>query len=487
LFQNLNVVPFRTDPFDQDNLHHKLEWEEDVTKSQIRNYDPPSATSHNEQCPLQFSLGISSRSHKTNNAKGLGIVEPPIIYPILPSEGPGRQVLYTTQYEHLDMLTPVKGQQIQSEDIKEGLIQHVEFPLLFESSSFLTSPIIGDVNQDGVPDAILTDYDGGIYAIGLQVEDGKRWFHRTQVPRIYIRRKWMESFVNETLGIEAIVSEDEEEKEDEEPNDRSRHIEKPHDPYHTHFEYMYGTPSHHEEILRGVPANVIGQDKKQVTTLEERRKRQIQHHPDSVDSVDETHRRLLEVVLEKTEEHRPDSVDITHRRLQEVAEEQADVTRNLVEEVDAERVAAAEQIEEGVLSEEKQHYAEGREEEHVQGKEEEPDQEHINGEGAVFGDDQLNYIDDLPVDDIGIDDHNRPLMDDVPPYDDYYQGRHYGDDNTGRTYEGDDEYGKYDDYHGRYYHSEHDEYYDDKRTYLLHLAVFYFCLAFLHSHSHQSL
>lgn len=429
-----------------------MEWEEDTTKSEIQSYDPTSATTNNEQCPLQFSLGISSRSHKTSHAKGLGIVEPPIIFPILPGEGPGRQVLYTTQYEHLDMLTPVKGQQIQSEDIKEGLIQHYEFPLLFESSSFLTSPVVGDVNQDGVPDAILTDYDGGIYAIGLQVKDGKRWFHRTQVPRIYMRRKWLESFVNETLGIEAILSEDEEAKEEDEPDDRSRHVDKPHDPYHTHFEYMYGTPSHHEEIMRGVPANIIGQEKEQVATLEERRKRQIQHHPDYED---ENHRRLQEEPTGATERY-PSNIDIAHRRLQEVVGEQVDANHNLDEDMDPERVAAGEQIEEGILGEKDQHPAELREEDHYNG--------HLNGEGAIFGDDQLNYIDDIPEDGVDVDD-KAPSMDDEPAYDDYYRGRHYDDDNTAKTFEGDDGYGKYDDYYGRYYHSEHDEYYDDKRTY----------------------
>eukprot|EP00980_Cylindrotheca_fusiformis_P024946 scaffold12769_cov141-Cylindrotheca_fusiformis.AAC.6 len=505
-----SAVPFRTDPFDQDSLDHRLEWTEDTTKSKIRDYDPPSTTTHNELCPLQFSLGISSRSHKTNNAKGLGIVEPPVIFPVLPGDGPGRQVLYNTQYEHLDMLTPARGQQFQSEDLKEGLIQHIEFPLLFESSSFLTSPIIGDVNQDGIPDAILADYDGGIYAIGLQVQqDGKRWFHRTQVPRIYIRRKWMESFVNETLGIEANVSVDEAEpKEGDEPNDRSRpHVEKPHDPYHTHFEYLYGTPAHHEEILRGVPANIMGQEKEQVATLEKRRKRQVQHHPDSVD---EDHRRLQEEEEEnpnETEElYRETTVDITHRRLQEVVEDPADVVdqnnvgvevdqdvaidqnnvevevdqnnqNNMEHEVD-QNVAVDQnnvevEVDQDVAIDQNnvevqvdQNNVDAEKEQSSEGKEEEHNQDHINDKGVIFGDDQLNYIDDIPEEEFKVvdDEIRRPLVDDIPPYDDYYEGRHYGDDNTRKTYEGDDEYGRYDDYYGRYYHSEHDEYYDDKRT-----------------------
>jgi hypothetical protein len=155
-------IPFWTSPFDQPKVHHALEWTtEDSKQSHVRQYDPNTAK-EDERCPLQFSLDISCRVHNTH-AKGLGIVKLPVIFPILPLEGPGQQVLYTTQYEHLDMLTQAKSQ--LSPEIKEGLVQHVEFPLLFESNSFMTSPVLRDVNGNGIVDAVLADYDGGIYAL----------------------------------------------------------------------------------------------------------------------------------------------------------------------------------------------------------------------------------------------------------------------------------------------------------------------------------
>jgi hypothetical protein len=44
--------------------------------------------------------------------------------------------------------------------------------------------IIHDVNGDGISDAILADYDGGIYFVGLQVgKDHRRYFHKARIPR----------------------------------------------------------------------------------------------------------------------------------------------------------------------------------------------------------------------------------------------------------------------------------------------------------------
>lgn len=445
-----NTVPFRTDPFDQEWIEHKLEIPEDNTRSTIRTYDPPSATTHNEQCPLQFSLGLSRRSDRTKHAdQSFAVVKPPVIYPILPAQGPGRQILFNTQYEHLELMTTAKG---IDADIKHGLVEHVEFPLLFESSSFLTSPIVSDVNKDGIPDAILADYDGGIYCIGLQNKEGQRWFHRTQVPRIYVRRKWMESFVNETLGIEVNVSEDSKDEEERDPKDRSHRREKPHDPYHSRFEYIYGTPSHHENILRGVPAGVIGQDLDQKNTLEQRRRRIVTHNregiqpllsndinellPDEIsqidpedipdyipEKVDQEHRRLLEVPQDS-------HVDGNHRRLQEVNEEAAQEWNP----PPAEEAAVAE------------------------------GENAANNEDTKkdwYGDDQLKYIDDFPAD------HPDQIPEDdaIAKGDDTYKGDYnfYGDDapKTGDG-DGDDHYGMYDDYYGKYYHSEHDEYYKDE-------------------------
>jgi hypothetical protein len=326
-------IPFRTNPYDQpisknDPEDFRSDSSDDhkllINKKPPRFYEPDTAVAQ-EECPLQFSLGVSHRSDATAPGLGgnMGIQQPPIIYPILPWEGPGRQVLYATQYEYLGMLTPSKGNihvsSVDGEDaagggddnmnfIKEGLTEHVEFPLLFESSAFQTSPIIADVNGDGILDAILTDYHGGLYVIGLQVapEQKSRYFFKAQVPRMYVRRQWIEAMVNETLGIDPYEAEkiaEEEEKKaeearkasrdastagDEEPKDETdydhdrdqyrQNEERPHDPYHSYFEYSYGSGSaDHETILRGVTGNVLKQDHDHVQGLEERRNRN--HYP----------------------------------------------------------------------------------------------------------------------------------------------------------------------------------------------------------------
>ncbi|KAL3938023.1 MAG: hypothetical protein SGBAC_006980 [Bacillariaceae sp.] len=451
-------IPFRTDPFDQEGIvHHKLEIPEDDTKSTIRTYDPPLATTHNEECPLSFSLGLSRRSERTKHAdQSFVVVEPPVIFPVLPSEGPGRQILFNTQYEHLELMSTANGAFSMDADIKEGLVEHVDFPLLFESSAFLTSPIIGDVNQDGIPDAILTDYDGGIYCIGLQYKEGQRWFHRTQVPRMYVRRKWMESLVNETLGIEVNDSADEEPNElDEEgaPMDRSHRAEKPHDPYHSRFDYIYGTPSHHENLARGVSAGVLGQDLEQINTLDQRRRRQVQHNREVVP--DDKEDASSEMDPEDIPDYMPEIRDAEHRRLQEVPQSNfADANHRRLQEVNEQNELPP--VEEIVV------------EENNGGNEEQPQE---NGGGNVYDDDQLKYIDDYPSEEEEEEENPRagsPGDDEYNGGGDYQNANFYGDDEpkTGpgddNYGDGDDHYGMYDDYYGKYYHSEHDEYYKDE-------------------------
>jgi len=354
-------IPFRTDPYDQPIAKNEAaDFRSDrgfESGSRPRLYEPEKAMGQDPQCPLRFSLGVSRRSNDAAPGMGmgmgyssgtpLGIHQPPIIYPVLPWQGPGRQVLYATQYEHLDLLTPMKGSigvasssssstsssssssgSGGSDDLgsflTEGLIEHLEFPLLFESSAFQTSPVIADANGDGILDAILTDYHGGVYAIGLQMSEsssGKgrnhRYFLKAQVPRLYVRRQWIEATVNETLGIDPYEAEKAAEEaerraeeareaaraaegageneseneskssqEEETPRDRRERFrandERPYDPYHSYFEYSYGAGnSAHEPILRGVTASLLGQDKEHVEGLAERRNRQ--HHAPASD------------------------------------------------------------------------------------------------------------------------------------------------------------------------------------------------------------
>ena len=272
-------VPFRTSPFEHPHLHHSLEWtKEEITKTDIASFDY-SSTNENTQCPLRFSLGMSQRLNQKAATTELGLLAPPVIYPILPSKGPGRQVLFTTHYEHLDMLTPVTTKSSSTSSIiKEGLMQQEEFPMMFESSFFKTSPILHDVNGDGVMDAILTDYDGGIYILGLQSREGTRYFHRAQVPRLFIRRQWMESRLNETLPLDQQQQQQQPETNESAPQEegilRNRRS-KPHDPYHSYFEYTYGMAHGSDKVLRGVTANLLGQDQEDTKALGERRSKKI--------------------------------------------------------------------------------------------------------------------------------------------------------------------------------------------------------------------
>ena len=373
-------IPYRTDPYDQpkaggNTADYKSGSSDDHNNENNRKSRPslyePETAPEREECPLRFSLGVSRRSNDAAPGLGslhalsspLGIQQPPVVYPVLPWQGPGRQILYTTQYEHLGMLTPSKGDVRASASasgesgdgfdtssfIKEGLTEHLEFPLLFESSAFQTSPLVADVNGDGVLDAILTDYHGGVYAIGLQVGDGNenhgtnhRYFLKAQVPRMYVRRQWVEAMVNETMGIDPYEAEqkaEEEEKKAEEerkaaaaasgePQDETdaehahwgAHHERPHDPYHSYFEYSYGSGNDgHETILRGVTASVLSQDQEHVEGLEKRRGRNHfgakndEQHEEELVSHDEKNHGVM-----NPEEHDGDGLEANHRRLQQV-------------------------------------------------------------------------------------------------------------------------------------------------------------------------
>lgn len=486
-------IPFRTSPFNHTNLHHALTWDDPVTdtkKREVSSYDA-DASIPDPRCPLQFSLGVSRRHHHSATASKLSIVEPPVIFPLLPALGPGRQVLYTTQYEHLDLLTPLRSKASATENsvIKEGLIQHMEYPLLFESSSFLTSPVLRDVNGDGIVDVILTDYDGGIYAMGLQPSpsDGRRYFHKAQAPRLHVRRQWMESRINETLGIDpkaAAGETDKATKDKEEPLPMVDDIpmdhynrDRPHDPYHSYFEYTYGSSHEHESILRGVPANVLGLDQQHVVSLEERRQRKIQHIAEEVTGsepgghfVDEGGEASGEgggLMREGAEEAEiPGEAEDEHRRLQEIAVDHSH--RRLEEVVETKHQDPIDGNAGGG-----EPVAEEQEADLLQGKEgDEAGEVPKGGDEAERGDPealqtQVPYDDGIPYagddvymgntgDDIlGADPQQQAEVldktDDTPPA--------YGDDDTPRH---DDEYPRYDDYYGRYGNNDHNEYYDEK-------------------------
>jgi hypothetical protein len=257
-------IAYRTSPYDQD-IEHRIDWSNLSKQLDVSNKITSYKSISKEQCPLQFTLGYSQRPHSPH---GLAIRHPPVLHTIYPA--PGKQVIYTTQYEHLDVLTPALLE-TPGQTITEALIQSADFPLLLESSSFHTSPIVHDVNGDGIQDAIVVDYDGGITVTGL-IANPERYLHHTQIPRLFVRREWMQGRIDEILHRTV----DEEGEADRTPSKRGG--SKPHDPYHSYFEYFYsGSGPIKDDLLRGVTANMIHQESEQVDALMKRRSRRFEN------------------------------------------------------------------------------------------------------------------------------------------------------------------------------------------------------------------
>ncbi|CAB9500428.1 expressed unknown protein [Seminavis robusta] len=384
--QSKPYIPFRTDPTEHSFVKHVISWDDnrsDRKRSNVRNFDAiANEAAGKSQCPLHFTLGVSRRAHhKAQNSNAFSVVRPAVVHPVFPARGPGRQIIHTTLYEHLDLLSPeiASGPESASSTIiKEGLIQHQEFPLLFESSSFAySSPIVHDVNGDAIPDAILSDYDGGIYIVGLhQGKDGKRWFHKAQVPRIFIRKTWVEARVNETwkkLHPEEPEPEKEQEGEGDEHGSR--------DPYHSYFEYSSGHNHGQKDVLRGVTANVLGQKPEDLNGLKNRRsKKPGPVNTDRGSGEEEEHEK------EKNEEGETNHEAVNRRRLQEVDildEMDASFPRRRLQEVNQEEENRRRQEEENRRREEenKRHREEEenkrrREEEEHRKRQEEENRRH---------------------------------------------------------------------------------------------------------------
>ena len=255
-------IALRTDPYDAQS---RLEFPPDTTVSLVRKFDSGSSSSSAE-CPLQFSLGISKRWHH-DPSSALAIRQAPLIRQVFPAAGPGRSVIYTTLYEHVDLLSPAPPTVDADNNIlREALLQNPAFPWLYESSAFHASPIVHDVNADGIPDIILADYDGGIYIRGLYSKaESQHYTHHAQVPRLYVRRQWVEGRVQEVVGPR---------KSESASNITDHHNEA--DPYHSYFEYYYHD-EHKENVIRGMTAHHLGHDSEDAAALKERRKRRVSH------------------------------------------------------------------------------------------------------------------------------------------------------------------------------------------------------------------
>ena len=130
-------IALRTNPYDAES---RLEFPEDKTVSTATRFDrlPPKL------CALKFSLGISKRWHRLEKAAAFAIRQPPIVQTVFPAAGPGKSVLYTTLYEHFDLLSPVPPSSLGDSSMLESLVQNPEYPWLWESSGFHASPIVHD-------------------------------------------------------------------------------------------------------------------------------------------------------------------------------------------------------------------------------------------------------------------------------------------------------------------------------------------------------
>jgi hypothetical protein len=106
---------------------------------------------------------------------------------------------------------------------------------------------------DGLLDAIVLDYDGGLSVIGLQND----YRHHAQVPRLYVRRQWAESVANGTKSKQ------------ESSSSSGGSIQ---DPFHSYFEYYYDNQQRDKQLIRGESGNILSQDSRHSSALAARRR-----------------------------------------------------------------------------------------------------------------------------------------------------------------------------------------------------------------------
>jgi len=229
------------------------------------------------RCPLAFRLGLThqsssvggrSSSSRSSNAGFTGGINGPVVtYPAHPSSGPGRQVVFVENWERLDMLTPSTpptGKAARRGE-EESMEIDEQFPLLFEGANFYHSvPLLHDENGDGIVDATVIDYDGGVYSVGLDYNPSsggggnrERYVKTTQVPRLYLRRDWVESATNLTK-MEEFRNPDSGGASDEE--ERGHRYQTDYPPFHSYFEYGLEWKEDHDNARIGVSGGVVSAD-----------------------------------------------------------------------------------------------------------------------------------------------------------------------------------------------------------------------------------
>ena len=169
-----------------------------------------------DQCPLSLKL----TSVQNRIGRGGGIIGTPTLFPFV-SHKAGSQAVLTSFSDYLELLSFEKGLEAE-EDV--DLMAFADFPLLFEGSTFYGSPIVQDVDGDGVEDVVMVDFDGRGIVVklnGKMHDQSKNKIHwGFQVPRLFIRKGWY----NETIS---------ESNENNEQLYRQKYTE----PFHSYFEW----------------------------------------------------------------------------------------------------------------------------------------------------------------------------------------------------------------------------------------------------------
>jgi len=83
--------------------------------------------------------------------------------------------------------------------------EDTSFPLLFQGSKFIgTTPLIHDIDGDGINDAILVDYDGMVTLVALDLSSSTtnnhltRYMKELRVPNLVVREDWVKLTLNDT-------------------------------------------------------------------------------------------------------------------------------------------------------------------------------------------------------------------------------------------------------------------------------------------------
>ena len=239
-----------TDPFDQssDHVTTQIAWERQNpnsssgsesdgdgdpnphTKSIVSKIDSNNPNLDTCPSPIHFTIRrfpvTHSSSHHTQESGGNSINSSPVIVPIHPSDGPAKSLLFLRQSELLEVMDfspPIHRGVVSNQNSalilglgQQHIHEDAEFPLLFQGSTFISaSPVIYDVNGDGIEDVILVDYNGHITIVGLELSkdttmDGvgmefkrstrpTRYMEERTIPRLVVRKDWVKESQNSTL------------------------------------------------------------------------------------------------------------------------------------------------------------------------------------------------------------------------------------------------------------------------------------------------